>query len=109
MDDTSFQYTRVLALISWSGLNEITERDVLEKEYISCRPGHSLSFFLSSDVLYFVIHFHSPILSFVYAKRSTEGSPRNIMPVSRLSHASSSYNLFLRVEKINALVSGIYI
>lgn len=43
--------TRVLALISWTGLNEITESDALEKGRASypTRP-------LSSDVLYFIVH-----------------------------------------------------
>lgn len=48
-----FQYTRVLAPISWTGLNEITESDALEKGCTS----YPVARLLSLDVLYFIVHF----------------------------------------------------
>lgn len=95
-----FQYTRVLALISWTGLNEITESDALGKGCTSHQSGYCLWLFY--------------ILSFILVsppgprKKEAQGSEYNacfLVPHT----VASSCGYIVRVEKINALINVVYI
>lgn len=85
-----FQYTRVLTLVSWTGFNEITESDVLEKERTR------LSYPAPDPFIYSFIFIFPPSL-----QKEAQGSPRNIMPIC-------SFHV-VHVEKVNALINVVYI
>lgn len=99
--------TWVLALISWTGLNEITESDV-EERYIP--PP------VPSPVIVFgcFIYVFSRLFSFLprsSCKKEARESPRNIMPTSCLAFALPSVSFTWKKKKklTRSLTSFLYL